>query len=200
MKTRELNRIFKGINFPSQFQSNGNLAYYLLSHETGANVLVGLCLSSSMDPTSFFIQYFVQCLYVPFSTLDFSSGERIGSYWQEDDLTKINKTLASFDAYKRLKTFEDVVPYYVENHYYGNKVGQDMNIGLTLFLQKKYNMSMSYLERIISLKNSENHTWFEQEIANAEIIKSCIQHADYTKGVECMLEWQRMTKECIKLK
>lgn len=200
MKAKELNKIFKKISFPSQFISKGNLAYFLLSHETGAEVLVGFCLSSSIDPTAFFIQYFVQCLYVPFSALDFSAGDRIGSYWYENDIININKIIDAFGDYKSLKTFGNVVQYYMEHPYYGNKIGQYMSIGLTFFLQKDYGKSLFYLDRIINAKNDENHIWFEQEIENAETIKQCIKCDDYAKGVECILEWQRVTKNSIKLK
>ena len=42
--------------------------------------------------------------------------------------------------------------------------------------------------------------WFEQDIMNAETIKKCIKDADYPKGVEYLLEWQDVTKHCIKIK
>lgn len=70
------------LNFPDRFKKKGRLAYYTLTHKTGAIVLVGFYLDNSIDPNSFFVNYFAQCLYVPFCTYNFSLGDRIGSYWQ----------------------------------------------------------------------------------------------------------------------
>ena len=82
MKSSELNKIMRLLNFPDRFMKKGRLAYYTLTHKTGAIVLVGFYLDNSIDPNSFFVNYFAQCLYVPFCTYNFSLGDRIGSYWQ----------------------------------------------------------------------------------------------------------------------
>lgn len=59
---------------PDRFKKKGRLAYYTLAHKTGAMVLVGFYLDNSIDPNSFFVNYFAQCLYAPFSTYNFSLG------------------------------------------------------------------------------------------------------------------------------
>lgn len=82
MKSSELNKIMRLLNFPDRFKKKGRLAYYTLTHKTGAIVLVGFYLDNSIDPNSFFVNYFAQCLYVPFCTYNFSLGDRISSYWQ----------------------------------------------------------------------------------------------------------------------
>lgn len=81
MKSSELNKIMRLLNFPDRFKKKGRLAYYTLTHKTGAIVLVGFYLDNSIDPNSFFVNYFAQCLYVPFCTYNFSLGDRIGSYF-----------------------------------------------------------------------------------------------------------------------
>lgn len=72
MKSTELNKIMRKLIFPDRFKKKGRLAYYTLTHKTGAMVLVGFYLDNSIDPNSFFVNYFAQCLYVPFSTYNFS--------------------------------------------------------------------------------------------------------------------------------
>lgn len=62
------------LNLPDKFKKKGRLAYYTLAHKTGAMVLVGFYLDNSIDPNSFFVNYFAQCLYAPFSTYNFSLG------------------------------------------------------------------------------------------------------------------------------
>ena len=85
MKTTELNKIIKEIKFADKFIKNGILAYYIIKDKSGASVLIGFYLDSSTDKDSFFLQYFVQCLYVPFSTYNFSLGERIGNHWKKEE-------------------------------------------------------------------------------------------------------------------
>ena len=88
MKTTELNKIIKEIKFVDKFIKNGRLAYYIIKDKSGAAILIGFYLDSSVDKDAFFLQYFVQCLYVPFSTYNFSLGERIGNHWKKEETKK----------------------------------------------------------------------------------------------------------------
>ena len=45
MKSSELNKIMRLLNFPDRFKKKGRLAYYTLTHKTGAIVLVGFYLT-----------------------------------------------------------------------------------------------------------------------------------------------------------
>lgn len=46
MKSSELNKIMRLLNFPDRFKKKGRLAYYTLTHKTGAIVLVGFYLDN----------------------------------------------------------------------------------------------------------------------------------------------------------
>ena len=96
MKALTLNKILRDLTLSDKFTQKGRLAYYIVTHRTGAMVLVGLYLDKSIDSTSFIVYYFAQCLYDPFCALNFSLGDRIGSYWDIDsipDLQKKNKQI-----------------------------------------------------------------------------------------------------------
>ena len=60
MKSTELNKIMRKLILPDRFKKKGRLAYYTLAHKTGAMVLVGFYLDNSIDPNSFFVNYFAQ--------------------------------------------------------------------------------------------------------------------------------------------
>ena len=105
MKSSELSKIMKKLIFPNKFKKKGRLAYYTLTHQTEAMVLVGFYLDNSIDSNSFFFNYFAQCLYVPFNTYNFSLGDRLGSYWDINRLSELQDRINEFDVFDSLNTF-----------------------------------------------------------------------------------------------
>ena len=116
MKSTELSKITRKLILPDRFKKKGRLAYYTLAHKTGAMVLVGFYLDNSIDPNSFFVNYFAQCLYAPFSTYNFSLGGRLGSYWDINRMSELQGKLNEFDVFDKLNTFEDILQYSVNNY------------------------------------------------------------------------------------
>lgn len=136
MKSSELNKIMRLLNFPDRFKKKGQLAYYTLTHKTGAIVLVGFYLDNSIDSNSFFVNYFAQCLYVPFCTYNFSLGDRIGSYWQIDRMPDLQDKINNFDVFNELNTFEDFLAILKKHPYYGSKTGRDVYFAFTNYILK----------------------------------------------------------------
>lgn len=200
MKSSDLNKIMKMLNFPDRFKKKGRLAYYTLTHRTGAILLVGFYLDNSIDSNSFFVNYFVQCLYVPFCTYDFSLGDRIGSHWQIDRLSELQDKINRFDVFNKLNTFEDFLPLLKKHPYYGSKTGRDVYFALTYYILGKYEKSSHFLGKIISLENRIDHDLFSHEIGNAILIRDCIEKGNYDKGVFKILQWQEQTIKDIGLK
>lgn len=193
MKSSELNKIMRLLNFPDRFKKKGRLAYYTLTHKTGAIVLVGFYLDNSIDPNSFFVNYFAQCLYVPFCTYNFSLGDRIGSYWQIDRMPDLQDKINNFDVFNVLNTFEDFLAILKKHPYYGSKTGRDVYFAFTNYILKDYGKSEYFLDKIISLKKRDNHNLFSHEIENAQFLKDCIEKYNYDKGINQILLWQAQT-------
>ena len=193
MKSSELNKIMRLLNFPDRFKKKGRLAYYTLTHKTGAIVLVGFYLDNSIDPNSFFVNYFAQCLYVPFCTYNFSLGDRIGSYWQIDRMPDLQDKINNFDVFNELNTFEDFLAILKKHPYYGSKTGRDVYFAFTNYILKDYGKSEYFLDKIISLKKRDNHNLFSHEIENAQFLKDCIEKCNYDKGINQILLWQAQT-------
>ena len=193
MKSSELNKIMRLLNFPDRFKKKGRLAYYTLTHKTGAIVLVGFYLDNSIDPNSFFVNYFAQCLYVPFCTYNFSLGDRIGSYWQIDRMPDLQDKINNFDVFNELNTFEDFLAVLKKHPYYGSKTGRDVYFAFTNYILKDYGKSEYFLDKIISLKKRDNHNLFSHEIENAQFLKDCIEKCNYDKGINQILLWQAQT-------
>lgn len=147
MKSSELNKIMRLLNFPDRFKKKGRLAYYTLTHKTGAIVLVGFYLDNSIDPNSFFVNYFAQCLYVPFCTYNFSLGDRIGSYWQIDRKPDLQDKINNFDVFNELNTFEDLLAILKKHPYYGSKTGRDVYFAFTNYILKDYGKSEYFLDK-----------------------------------------------------
>ena len=193
MKSSELSKIMKKLIFPNKFKKKGRLAYYTLTHKTGAIVLVGFYLDNSIDPNSFFVNYFAQCLYVPFCTYNFSLGDRIGSYWQIDRMPDLQDKINNFDVFNELNTFEDFLAILKKHPYYGSKTGRDVYFAFTNYILKDYGKSEYFLDKIISLKKRDNHNLFSHEIENAQFLKDCIEKCNYDKGINQILLWQAQT-------
>lgn len=193
MKSSELNKIMRLLKIPDRFKKKGRLAYYTLTHKTGAIVLVGFYLDNSIDPNSFFVNYFAQCLYVPFCTYNFSLGDRIGSYWQIDRMPDLQDKINNFDVFNELNTFEDFLAILKKHPYYGSKTGRDVYFAFTNYILKDYGKSEYFLDKIISLKKRDNHNLFSHEIENAQFLKDCIEKCNYDKGINQILLWQAQT-------
>lgn len=185
---------------PDKFEKKGRLAYYTLTHGTGAIVLVGFYLDNSIDPNSFFVNYFVQCLYVPFSTYNFSLGDRIGSYWQMDRISELQEKMNEFDVFNELNTFDDFLSILKNHPYYGGKTGRDVCFALTYYILNDYSKSLYFLDKIISLEKRDNHDLFSHEIKIAQLIIDCIVNGDYDRGISQILQWQEQTIKGIGLK
>lgn len=190
MKSSELNKIMRLLNFPDRFKKKGRLAYYTLTHKTGAIVLVGFYLDNSIDPNSFFVNYFAQCLYVPFCTYNFSLGDRIGSYWQIDRMPDLQDKINNFDVFNELNTFEDFLAILKKHPYYGSKTGRDVYFAFTNYILKDYGKSVYFLDKIISLRKKDDNYLFSHEIENARLIKECNASGDSDKEMTLVLQWQ----------
>ena len=199
MKSTELSKITRKLILPDRFKKKGRLAYYTLAHKTGAMVLVGFYLDNSIDPNSFFVNYFAQCLYAPFSTYNFSLGNRLGSYWDINRMSELQDKLNEFDVFDKLNTFEGFLLFLKKHPYYGSRPGRDGYFALTYYILEDYRKSMFFLKKIISLRKREDYNLFLDKIENARLLKDYIERGDYDKGVSQILEWQEQTMKGIKL-
>lgn len=200
MKSSELSKIMKKLILPDRFEKKGRLAYYTLTHRTGAIVLVGFYLDNSIDPNSFFVNYFIQCLYAPFSTYNFSLGGRIGSHWNTNNMSELQDRMNEFDVFNGLNTFNDFLVVLNNHPYYGNKTGRDVYLALTYFILNEYGKSLYFLDKIILLEKKDEYNLFFHEIENARLMKNYIKNGDYDKGIDQILLWQEQTIKGIGLK
>ena len=185
---------------PDRFKKKGRLAYYTLAHKTGAMVLVGFYLDNSIDPNSFFVNYFAQCLYVPFSTYNFSLGNRVGSYWDSNRISELQDCLNEFDVFDKLNSFDDFLLFLDKHPYYGSKNNHDEYFALTYYLLEYYRKSVHFLDIIISLNKRDDSNLFLHQIENAQLLKGYIETGEYDKGVSQILQWQEQTIKGIGLK
>ena len=104
MNKKEKIKIMKQLDLPHYFIKKDNLAYYITS-KLGLDVVTGIYIDSSIDPENFFVQYFVQPLYIRFPTFIFNFGYRIGSHWTIKDLEKINLELSILNKFNDFNDF-----------------------------------------------------------------------------------------------
>lgn len=199
MNSADFNKIMNEIDFPNSFIKKGRLAYNLIEHRTGAKLLVGFYLDSSIEKDSYFVQYFVQCLFIPFTTFNFSLGDRIGRYLINEDVKILNNDLKYFTRFDSLNTFDNFILYLENNTYYGHKIGRELYFSLTYFIDNNFEKSLQYLDEIIKFKSHSNSEWFKEDVLIAEFIKSCIEEDNYQKGIEQILIWQNATIKSLKI-
>lgn len=201
MKTSELKKVMKEIELSNHYIKEGKLAYKMIEHHTGLSILLGIYLDNTSNKESFFVQYFAQCLYVPFPTYNFSLGDRIGSYWKIENLLELNQQIKSSISlsFDKIVSFNDFITFMETHPYYGNEVGKFQYLAYTYFILEDYKKSLYYLDKIIKLKEHSNPEWFQDEIVNAEIIKESIICMNYNQGIKHLLDWQERTISNIKL-
>lgn len=198
MKTNELNKIMKKLSLPS-YLKKGRLAYSIIEHKSGAKLLKGFYLDSSTDNHSFFLQYFVQTLYDPFPTFDFSLGDRIGGHLTSTDIDEINMMLNSFKEFDFLTSFSDYIPYLESHPYHGAEINRLKCYAFHYYLEGNYDKSKFYFLKILDIDNSKNVNWVNDIIDVAKEFVSFIDSGNYIKGIENLLQWQHKTIASLRL-
>ena len=115
------------------------------------------------------------------------------------DVERDKSILNEFKKFNKLNTFDDFLPMLKNHPYYGTKAGRDMYFALTYYILSNYRKSSYFLDKIIALKNKDNHVLFSQEIENSKFMKDCIESGNYDKGISQILQWQEQTIKAIGL-
>jgi len=200
MKTTELNKIMKDLEFPLNYIKKGRLAYYFIEHNNG-KILVGFYLDQTGYKESFFLQFFVQCLYVPFITYNFSLGDRIGHHWEKEDIDKINNLIEK-ESRKliTLSTFDNFIDYLNSHSYFGHESGKKQYYAYTFFFLDRYADCINYLDKIINLKNHNfKPEWFIKNIKDAESLTHFIINKEYKQAKDILIKWQAETISNLKI-
>ena len=95
MKSCELNRIMQKLSFPLNYIKKGSQAYSIIEHKSGAKIMKGFCLSSSINKDCFFLNYFVQPLYIRNQDIDLSLGDRLGGHLNLSDIDRTKEIIDS---------------------------------------------------------------------------------------------------------
>lgn len=188
----------KQLYFPSYIKK-GRLAYSIIEHESGAKILKGFYLDSSIDKESFFLQYFVQALYRPFPHLNFSLGDRLGGHLKSSEIDKINTILSSFRDFDNLNCFSDYIPFLNSNHFYGAEINKFECYAFQYYLLGDYAKAKNYFKKIINFENSKNPEWFEDSVRIAREFVRFIDSCMYENGIKTLLLWQEETIKSLKL-
>ena len=198
MKSIELNKIMKMLSFPS-YTKKGRLAYSVIEHESGAKLLKGFYLDSSINEDCFFLQYFVQSLFDPFPHLNFSLGNRLGGHLNPSEIDKINNMINSFKDFERLTCFSDYIPFLNAHPYYGSDVSRLKCYAFHYYLQSDFENSRIYFNKILDFETHPNSDWFEDDINIATEFVGFLDSYSYDKGQERLLQWQKETIRSLKL-
>ncbi len=200
MKSSELCKICHKLIFQISLRKREGWRIIHCPIRRGQWLLVRIYLDNSIDPNSFFVNYFAQCLYVPFSTYNFSLGNRVGSYWDSNRISELQDCLNEFDVFDKLNSFDDFLLFLDKHPYYGSKNNQDEYFALTYYLLEYYRKSVHFLDKIISLNKRDDSNLFLHQIENAQLLKGYIETGEYDKGVSQILQWQEQTIKGIGLK
>lgn len=199
MKNKELLKISKLFADKYCMNNNGALSYSLIKHK-GFAILKGLFLEQSIEKESFYIQFFLQPLYVPSSTLDLSFGERIGQQWNIDSLYANIDVIDSFmNKIPELSTFIDVTNALLNLliPYYGSIDNKWLFLAYTYLIIESSVNAQFYLEKILTLDN-ENR-WYDDQIKAANNMIKLLENYQYEKIMEILFSWQKQTMKKLKL-
>ena len=71
MKQKDKQKIINNLKLPDSFLKQNCCAYQVIKHESGCAIINGFYIDSTDMKDAFFLQYFTQCLFIPFVTEDF---------------------------------------------------------------------------------------------------------------------------------
>lgn len=196
MKLKERAKIIKEINFPNDFLTKGDFSYRIIDYK-GFKYIVGFCLDSTFDENSFFVQYFTQPLFIPFSTLAFTLGDRIGSYWNNSMLEEVSSKILNMNVPKNIN---DLLYYWETKFKKFNDNYKFQAIGFSYFLLDDFDKSIKELEKV-SFANIENQpTWKQEEMFRIKRILTLLKEKEYEEISKLFMEWQDFTIKSLKLK
>jgi hypothetical protein len=92
LNSKDLTALMKKLKVKDFFHKKGRLAYYFVQ-QGELKILVGIFLDSSIDAESFLVEHFVQPLFIPFPTVCFTIGKRVGTHWNLNSVEKLEAEL-----------------------------------------------------------------------------------------------------------
>ena len=189
MNSSERTKILKKIKLPDIFIKKGGLAHYLVK-EKDLIILVGVYVDSNMDKESFFIQYFIQPMFVLFPTYVFSIGHRVGGYWSKQDIKKIENELSNFTE---LKSFDDIKKILETTFGESENLYKHQFLGYIYVLLNEVKLAKKELQKVIKQKSNDNPQWKVEEIKRVEDFLLLLNTSDYIKAKNKLFEWQAIT-------
>lgn len=199
MKSSELNKIMKKLSFPSNYIKKGRLAYSIIEHESGAKILKGFLLNSSINKDTFFLNYFVQPLYIPNANIDLSLGDRLGGYLNISDIERINEIINRFKDFEQLTSFSNYISFFESHPYLGSDDNRYICLAFINYLMSDYKKSRHFFKKIIDFENHQNPEWFEEKVKMAKEFVSFLDSNSYEKGLNKLLLLQKDTIKNLKL-
>lgn len=193
MKQKDKQKIINNLKLPDSFLKQNCCAYQVIKHESGCAIINGFYIDSTDMKDAFFLQYFTQCLFIPFVTFSFNLGDRIGSYWTLNSLQRLQSEIERFTVFDRLLSFEDFIRYATKHNYYGNKVAKYEDLACSLFAIDKMYDAKTYLLKMIHIINKSNDNWYDAEKERAQFLLQQIQTENRISGIEKLLLWQETT-------
>ena len=192
MKAKDKLNIIKKLSLPPYFIKKGTMAYYFVE-EKEMKVLVGLCLNSVFDKEKFFIEYFVQPLFIPFDTFNLTIGKRIGNYWIKDNISLINKSL----IFNKIDSFKNLL-LWVKKNFDTKTIYQYQFLGYLYLLQDEPEKAILELKKGLEDIN-EIPEWKLVEVERIKTIINFIKINDNSSIFKLFQQWQNETIQKLKL-
>ena len=174
MKQKDKQKIINNLKLPDSFLKQNCCAYQVIKHESGCAIINGFYIDSTDMKDAFFLQYFTQCLFIPF-------------------VTRLQSEIESFTVFDRLLSFEDFIRYATKHNYYGNKVAKYEDLACSLFAIDKMYDAKTYLLKMMHIINKSNENWYDAEKERAQFLLQQIQTENRISGIEKLLLWQETT-------
>ncbi len=199
MKSCELNRIMQKLSFPLNYIKKGSQAYSIIEHESGAKIMKGFCLSSSINKDCFFLNYFVQPLYIRNQDIDLSLGDRLGGHLNLSDIDRTKEIIDSFKDFEQLTSFSNYISFFESHPYYGSDDNRYICLAFFYYLLSDYKKSRHFFNKIIDFENHQNPEWFEEDVKTAKEFVGYVNSCSFDKGLNKLLQWQEETLKSLKL-
>ena len=197
MNSKEKNAIIKKLQFPANFTKKGTLSYKLIK-EDNLYYVIGFFIDDSIDKDNFFMQYFVQPLFIEFPTYVFTLGQRIGGHWNINDIPDLQGKLDKFFS-QIPQNIHDIVNY-IKKEFGGiDNLFKYQALAYSYILILDYKSAFKELNKVSYKEIEKLPLWKREELERIEVILNLLEKEKYGEIKKMLALWQRKTLENIRI-
>jgi len=197
MNGKDRATIIKKLNFPENFIKKGPLAYKMVKKDD-LFYLVGFFVDNSIDNDSFYVQHFIQPLFIEFTTFVFTLGHRVGGIWNKDNISDLQMSLEPFFL-KVPNNVPDIINYINGNFKNLDNLFKYQSLSYSYVLVQEKEAAIKELKKVSFKDLKTGPLWKQKELGRINTVLDLMEKNEFNEIRAIFGLWQQATLDAIKL-